>query len=273
MLELDWATFTLETQSKVAKQQEDLASGSLRSPQSTSSRPGTQNGLHGRPHHGSTSHFSYCPSEVSSSAASFGGAILIPESDYERETDYGTTSSSVMSMPPPVNPTHNLTSDLPSYIRPLSPDLGADEISYLRKKGALTVPEKWLREKLLQCYMECVHWHVPAVSLPKLVETIQRGDGMTGKISLMLLQAIMFTGVGFVQEEHLEAAGFTSREHAQRILFNRVKVSFLCFTTSAGQCGANLNWLATLRPRLRNRPHDRHPVPPPHGLWMQRQPR
>ncbi|KAF2802345.1 uncharacterized protein BDZ99DRAFT_551725 [Mytilinidion resinicola] len=191
------------------------------------SRPGAQNGLPARQLHASASHFSYCSSEVSSSAASFGGAIVIPESDYERDTDYGTTSSaSTTSMPPPMNPSHNLTSDLPPYIRPLSPDLGPDEISYLRKKGALTVPEKWLREKLMQCYMECVHWHVPAVSLSKVVETIQRGDGMTGKISLMLLQAIMFTGVGFVQEEHLEAAGFTSREHAQRVLFNRVKLLY-----------------------------------------------
>jgi hypothetical protein len=201
--------------------------------------------------HASTSHFSYCPSEVSSSAASFGGAILIPESDYDRSSDYGTISSPSHSMRPPSsipvshthtltsNPppssiaashTHTLTSNLPPYIRPLSPDLGPDEISYLRKKGALTVPEKWLREKLLACYMESVHWHVPAVALPKLVETIQRADGMTGKISLMLLQAIMFTGVGFVQEEHLEAAGFTSREHALGVHFNRVKVRPLIFS-------------------------------------------
>jgi hypothetical protein len=184
--------------------------------------------------HASTSHFSYCPSEVSSSAASFGGAILIPESDYDRSSDYGTISSPSHSMRPPssipVSHTHTLTSNLPPYIRPLSPDLGPDEISYLRKKGALTVPEKWLREKLLACYMESVHWHVPAVALPKLVETIQRADGMTGKISLMLLQAIMFTGVGFVQEEHLEAAGFTSREHALGVHFNRVKVRPLIFS-------------------------------------------
>ncbi|OCK84666.1 hypothetical protein K432DRAFT_439933, partial [Lepidopterella palustris CBS 459.81] len=229
VIELDWSTFALENPSKAER---------IRLPSSPTEREPNRNIAVTTPgpisvanqrhsfHERNPSQPGALQQQKSISSLYSPSAIIIPESDYERDTEYGTistttTSSSIAIAPPSTTVFNSANSEIPAYILPLSPELGADEISYLRKKGALTIPEKSLREELLQCYVDYVHWQVPAPSLPKVVEIVQRADGMTGKISLMLLQAIMFTGAAHIQMDSLYAAGFTSREHAQRVLFHR----------------------------------------------------
>lgn len=50
---------------------------------------------------------------------------------------------------------------LPRFIKPLPAKIGPDEISYLEKKGALTVPKGTLRSEMLRAYVEFVHPYMP----------------------------------------------------------------------------------------------------------------
>jgi len=102
--------------------------------------------------------------------------------------------------------------------------IGGDEVVYLSKKGALTIPPVSLRNALLQSFIEYIHPFMPIVDIQDLVESIDRTDG-ANQISLLVFQAIMFSGVASVDIKHLEAAGYTNRREARREFFQKTRVS------------------------------------------------
>lgn len=113
---------------------------------------------------------------------------------------------------------------LPGFIKPLPARIGADDVEYLEKKGALTVPPIALRNALLQSYVEYVHGYMPLLDLNDFLSAVQRSDGMTGHVSLLLFQAVMFAGAAFVDFEHLRAAGFQTRKAARKAFFQKARV-------------------------------------------------
>ena len=118
----------------------------------------------------------------------------------------------------PVTPTQNL----PPYIKPLPTKLGYDEIVFLEKKGALTIPPVDLRNALLRSYAEFVHPYMPLINLHEIVEIIDHNGGLQ-TISLLLFQAIMFAGVATVDMRYLKSAGYSSRRDARREFFQKTR--------------------------------------------------
>jgi hypothetical protein len=119
--------------------------------------------------------------------------------------------------------------ELPSFIKPLPPRIGADEVQYLAKKGALTLPHSGLRNELLQAYIEFVHPYMPVLDVCDFVTIVESGNSQFGRLSLILYQAVMFAGSAFIDMQHLYKAGYSSRKHARRDLFQRTRVSiFQC---------------------------------------------
>jgi hypothetical protein len=111
---------------------------------------------------------------------------------------------------------------LPSYIKPIPDYLIGDDLDYLWKTGALSIPETPLLNELLRSYAEYVHPTIPVVEFNNLLQMINRSEGEA--ISLILFQAMMFTASAFVDETYLYAGGYTSRIAAQRALYQKSKV-------------------------------------------------
>ncbi|KAK1080042.1 hypothetical protein LTR33_005880 [Friedmanniomyces endolithicus] len=121
----------------------------------------------------------------------------------------------------PMTPTYSL----PLYIKRLPARFGPDDVLYLEKKGALTIPAAPLRDELLRCYAEFVHPYMPLLNMHELVRTIDRSDG-TDPISLLLFQAIMFAGIATVDMRYLKAAGYNSRRDARREYFQKTRLLY-----------------------------------------------
>jgi hypothetical protein len=115
--------------------------------------------------------------------------------------------------------------DLPLYIKPLPAKIGPDEIAYLDRKGALTVPKSTLRSEMLRAYVNYVHPYMPLLDLHDFLTIIDQPDGSLGKVSLILFQAVMFAGSAFVDMQYLRAAGYVTRKEARRDFFQKTRVS------------------------------------------------
>jgi hypothetical protein len=121
-----------------------------------------------------------------------------------------------------ISPRDRQPQRLPCFIRPLASHIQPDDVEYLDRKGALTIPEDELRDELLKVYVHVVYPFMPAVDLGDLLTPIIRGDG-NNPVSLLLFQAVMFIGVAFVNMDHLRRAGFQSRQKARKTFFSRVR--------------------------------------------------
>jgi Fungal Zn(2)-Cys(6) binuclear cluster domain len=116
---------------------------------------------------------------------------------------------------------------LPPYVRRLPPALVTDDIEYLQKKGCLDIPTDNIRNALLSSYIQYVHPYMPILDLEHFLCPVEASDGSMGKISLLLLQAVLFAGAAFVDGQYLFAAGFSDRKTARKTFCSRAKVCFL----------------------------------------------
>lgn len=160
------------------------------------------------------------------------------------------TSPSSPSPPPPLTPMlgvkspseisrsllptkHSRTSWKPllQQFKPFHTSVQQEDFNHLQQTGAFAVPAKRLQNDLLKCYVVFVHGQCPVIDLKDLSDMVRDEYQDQKQISLILFQAVMFAGSAWVNEEKLHAAGFTSREDAQRVLFRRVRVGFYSSST------------------------------------------
>lgn len=123
-----------------------------------------------------------------------------------------------MPTPPPAG------IQLPAYLKPLPSRLMREDVQYLHVKGALTIPEKEFRNELIRSYIEWVYPFMPLIDLFEFLTIMNDPTGESGRISLILFQAIMFTGTAFVDMAHLKAAGYKSRKEARKAFYMRARV-------------------------------------------------
>lgn len=122
--------------------------------------------------------------------------------------------------------------ELPLFIKPLPSKIGPDEVAYLEKKGALTIPSGTLRSEMLRAYIEFVHPYMPLLELRDFLVTIDQADGSLGKVSLILFQAVMFAGSAFIDMSYLRAAGYATRKEARKDFFQKTRVSDISVSRS-----------------------------------------
>jgi len=119
-----------------------------------------------------------------------------------------------------------LKHQLPAYLKPLPPRMTSVDIDYLFAKGALSLPDTPVRNALLRAYCEFVHPYMPLLELHNVLEIMNDSTGESGKISLLLFQAIMFAGTAFVDMSYLAAAGYTNRKAARKAFFQKARVLY-----------------------------------------------
>lgn len=123
----------------------------------------------------------------------------------------------------------NARPPLPTFIKPLPEELDQADLRYLHEKGALTLPTASFRQITLARYLEFAHPLLPMLDRNQIISTIMGHDDSAGRvtgqpISLLLLQAILCSGVTFVESDSIVDEGFESKQAARRAFFHRAKV-------------------------------------------------
>jgi hypothetical protein len=113
-------------------------------------------------------------------------------------------------------------------MKALPPCVTDGAIDYLLKKGAFELPAVGLRDELLGSYIEFVHGYMPILELNSFLGIIEHGDGETGRLSILLFQAVMFAGTAFVDMKYLRAAGFSTRKAARKAFYEKMRVRGMC---------------------------------------------
>ncbi|KUI56766.1 Cutinase transcription factor 1 beta [Cytospora mali] len=183
-----------------------------------------------RPSNASTGSFS----GMENAAGSFGGVDgHVPHLLYQRSE--AAASQTPWNPVPPVfrgsdflkdSGESNHLSLLPAFINPLPAKIGPDEVSYLRCKGALSLPEPRLQRYLLQAYIEFVHPYMPLLELHDFLNRINARDGQHGQVSLLLYHAVMFAASAFVGIKALNEAGYTDRRAARKAFFQKARLLY-----------------------------------------------
>ncbi|KPI40699.1 Cutinase transcription factor 1 beta [Cyphellophora attinorum] len=115
---------------------------------------------------------------------------------------------------------------LPPYIKALPSHFEQDDVTYLRNKGALAVPQLLLRDELIQSYANYVHPFMPLLDLGDFMRTVRDSNARLKPISLLLFQAVMFAGIAHVPLDVLKQNGHASRRDARRAFFNKARLLY-----------------------------------------------
>jgi hypothetical protein len=144
---------------------------------------------------------------------------------YRLPPTFGLNSCSHVKglFPPTVEIQPPNMNSIPPIFKSLPSRIAEEDVEYLWAKGCLSTPETKLRNELLKCYIEHVHSHMPILELNDFLEIIERGDGSTGQLSLLLFQCVMFAGSAFISLAHLKAVGFATRFEARKAFFTRAR--------------------------------------------------
>ncbi|KAL5334857.1 fungal-specific transcription factor domain-containing protein [Aspergillus crustosus] len=126
---------------------------------------------------------------------------------------------------PDFDPLIAILDEEPRFLKPLPPRISAEDLEFLRFRGALAIPEKGLRTELLRCYVKWVHSFLPVLNLQEFLRSVAENE-QDGNISLLLFQAVMFVATAFVDMKHLQAAGYTTRKSARNAFYTRLRLLY-----------------------------------------------
>lgn len=90
---------------------------------------------------------------------------------------------------------------------------------YLAKEGAFALPAPEVCVEVLRAYFK---WFHPAFPILDRVEIAKKYE--KGEVSPLLLQAILFIGASYCDEETVHDMGFKDRPEAKSQLYNRAKI-------------------------------------------------
>ncbi|KAL3479039.1 fungal-specific transcription factor domain-containing protein [Aspergillus californicus] len=126
---------------------------------------------------------------------------------------------------PDFDPLIAILDEEPRFLKPLPSRTSAEDLEFLRFRGALAIPEGGLRTELLRCYIKWVHSFLPVLNLQEFLRCVAQNDP-EGNISLLLFQAVMFVATAFVDLKHLQDAGFTTRKSARNAFYTRLRLLY-----------------------------------------------
>ncbi|KAK6446701.1 hypothetical protein FP744_10002951 [Trichoderma asperellum] len=105
--------------------------------------------------------------------------------------------------------------------------LDEEDIQFLRRKGALTLPPKRVMDEFVSNYFQLFHPFFPIIDKSSFLEGYYRNDRSAALYShgtsLLLLQAIIFTASATVPASTLRDAGFATRKDARNQLHRRAR--------------------------------------------------
>ncbi|KAL9090410.1 MAG: hypothetical protein Q9159_002037 [Coniocarpon cinnabarinum] len=173
------------------------------------------------------------PNQISPQSATFPlqhPSISIPETSAPPSVNHlqrpPMTPSLNHDLNMPHSPPEHPPPAVPDFVKSFSEKIGPEEAQFLRRKGALSLPDPELRSALLESYVNFVYPYVPTVELNDFFSIVQHEDGSQGKVSLLVFQALMFAGSSFVDYSHLKRAGFRSRQEARKAFYQKARLLY-----------------------------------------------
>ena len=121
----------------------------------------------------------------------------------------------------------SITVPLPAYIKAFPRIMELEDIQYLWRKGALSIPDTTLRNELIKCYIQHVHPSLPLINLSDFLQGFGNGGGEVAKTSLLLFQALMFAGTAYIDLSYLQTAGYSTRRDARTAFYQKARVCVL----------------------------------------------
>ena len=120
----------------------------------------------------------------------------------------------------------SLAADLPDYVKPLPATIEPSDIEYLRAKGALTLPAPEMRCACLRSYVRNVQPLFPLVDSFKILSIVCGTNADSEKLSLLLLQALIFVGSTWVDVRLVRKAGFLSRKAYRKSIYRKARLLY-----------------------------------------------
>ncbi|EXJ74869.1 uncharacterized protein A1O5_01565 [Cladophialophora psammophila CBS 110553] len=112
-------------------------------------------------------------------------------------------------------------------VRRLPASLRKIDIDFLSHKGALTLPTPAFRDVCLSRYIEFVHTVLPVLDLGEFLRSLLKSPSETSQgASLLLLTAVIFAAIPFVEVELVRAAGYPSKLAARAALQEKAELLF-----------------------------------------------
>lgn len=141
--------------------------------------------------------------------------------DHYKNVAHDLLGFPVPGIPDIPQPTYKTT--LPPFIQKL-PSLADEDADYLKAKGVFSLPDERLQNELLRTFVLHVHPYLPVLDLPPFLQAIADNNGHSA-VSLLLMYAVMFSAIAFVDPTHIQRAGYTSRKAARQEFFRKARVS------------------------------------------------
>lgn len=117
------------------------------------------------------------------------------------------------------------TVTLPAFIAPFRNKITTEDLEFLARKGALTIPEADLRIEILKGYIFSVYPFMPMLDLKPFVDAVLN-ERREHPISLLLFQAVMFAGLSSMEPHVLHRLGFDTAKQGREVFFTRVKLLY-----------------------------------------------
>lgn len=141
--------------------------------------------------------------------------------DHYKNVAHDLLGFPVPGIPDIPQPTYKTT--LPPFIQKL-PSLAEEDAEYLTAKGVFSLPDERLQNELLRTFVLHVHPYLPVLDLPPFLQAIADNNGHSS-VSMLLMYAVMFSAIAFVDPTHIQRAGYTSRKAARQEFFRKARVS------------------------------------------------
>ena len=113
---------------------------------------------------------------------------------------------------------------LPQYIERLPNSLSPEDVAFLSAKGAFSVPPRHILQVILCRYMEFVDPALPLLDVHATITAINDESGGSGSISILLLIAMIYAALPFVESKHVRGLGMESKLDARTQYYKKVKV-------------------------------------------------
>ncbi|KAI0169137.1 fungal-specific transcription factor domain-containing protein [Hypoxylon sp. FL1284] len=102
------------------------------------------------------------------------------------------------------------------------------DVNYLESQGCLRVPTRAILDEFVQQYFLHIHPIMPVINEGDFWDMYcgETPDESTDKISLVFLQALLFSSCNFVSKSSIKALGFPSIRTARATFYRRTKLLF-----------------------------------------------
>lgn len=113
--------------------------------------------------------------------------------------------------------------ELPDFLKPPPASIEPEDLEYLAKKGALTLPDPDFRDACLRSYFQNVQPCFPVVDVKAFQACIHGSGPKSDKLSLLVFQSMIFVGSIWVDIRLIRRLGFLTRHSARKVMHSKVR--------------------------------------------------